>query len=184
MSGDFADKGCAVRIQTYFPQDKKMSSIAKVPLTVAGAAALKAELHRLKTIERPAVIVAISEARAQGDLSENAEYDAAKEKQGFIEGRINELEGKLASAQIITPAMLEDDGRVVFGVTVDLEATESGEKVSYQIVGEDEADIKFSKISFSSPIARAMIGKNAGDVVEVRAPGGIVEYEIVDVRYV
>jgi len=161
-----------------------MSSIAKVPLTVAGAAALKAELHRLKTIERPAVIVAITEARAQGDLSENAEYDAAKEKQGFIEGRIIELEGKLSSAQIITPAMLEDDGRVVFGVTVDLEATESGEKVSYQIVGEDEADIKFSKISYSSPIARAMIGKNAGDVVEVRAPGGITEYEIVDVRYV
>ena len=117
-------------------------------------------------------------------MSENAEYDAAKEKQGFIEGRINELEGKLSSAQIITPAMLEDDGRVVFGVTVDLEATESGDKVSYQIVGEDEADIKLGKISFSSPIARAMIGKNAGDVVEVRAPGGTTEYEIVDVRYV
>ncbi len=161
-----------------------MSSIAKVPLTVAGAEALKAELHRLKTVERPAVIVAIAEARAQGDLSENAEYDAAKEKQGFIEGRIIELEGKLSSAQIINPAMLEEDGRVVFGVTVDLEESESGENVSYQIVGEDEADIKLGKISFSSPIARAMIGKSAGDAVEVRAPGGIKEYEIVDVRYV
>ena len=161
-----------------------MSSNAKVPLTVAGADALKAELHRLKTIERPAVIVAISEARAHGDLSENAEYDAAKHKQSFIEGRINELENKLSSAQIINPAMLEDDGRVVFGVTVELEAIESGEKVSYQIVGEDEADLKFMKISFSSPIARAMIGKNAGDVVEVRAPGGITEYEIVIVRYI
>jgi len=160
-----------------------MSSIAKVPLTVVGAEALKAELHRLKTVERPSVIVAISEARAQGDLSENAEYDAAKEKQGFIEGRIIELEGKLSSAQVINPAMLEDDGRVVFGVTVELQATESGEKVSYQIVGEDEADLKFSKISFSSPIARALIGKYAGDVVEVRAPGGTTEYEIVDVIY-
>jgi transcription elongation factor GreA len=161
-----------------------MSSIAKVPLTVAGAEALKAELHRLKTVERPAVIVAIAEARAQGDLSENAEYDAAKEKQGFIEGRIIELEGKLSSAQIINPAMLDDDGRVVFGVTVDLEETESGDKVTYQIVGEDEADIKLGKVSFSSPIARALIGKSAGDPVEVRAPGGVKEYEIVDVRYV
>lgn len=161
-----------------------MSSIVKVPLTVAGAEALKAELHRLKTVERPAVIIAISEARAQGDLSENAEYDAAKEKQGFIEGRINELEGKISSAQIINAAMLDDDGRVVFGVTVDLEATESGEKMTYQIVGEDEADIKVGKVSFSSPLARAMIGKYAGDVVEVRAPGGVKEYEIVDVRYV
>lgn len=160
-----------------------MSSIAKVPLTVAGADALKAELHRLKTIERPAVILAIAEARAHGDLSENAEYDAAKHKQSFIEGRINELENKLASAQIINPAMLEEDGRVVFGVTVELEAIESGEMVSYQIVGEDEADLKLRKISISSPIARAMIGKNAGDVVEVRAPGGITEYEIVIVRY-
>jgi transcription elongation factor GreA len=160
-----------------------MSTLAKVPLTVEGAEALKNELHRLKTVERPAVIVAIAEARAQGDLSENAEYDAAKEKQGFIEGRIQELEGKLSSAQIIDPKLLEDDGRVVFGVTVDLEATESGDKVSYQIVGEDEADIKRSKVSFSSPIARALIGKSAGDAVVVRAPGGEIEYEIVDVRY-
>jgi transcription elongation factor GreA len=161
-----------------------MSSIAKVPLTVAGADALKAELQRLKSVERPSIVKAIAEARAQGDISENAEYDAAKERQGFIEGRIIELESKLSSAQIIDPKLLEDDGRVVFGVTVDLEATESGDKMSYQIVGEDEADIKQSKVSFSSPIARAMIGKSAGDVVIVRAPGGEVEYEIVDVKYV
>ena len=161
-----------------------MSSLAKVPLTVAGAEALKAELQRLKHKDRPAVIQAISEARAQGDLSENAEYDAAKEKQSFVEGRILDIEGKLSSAQIISTAMLENDGRVVFGVTVDLEETESGDKVSYQIVGEDEADLKLCKISFTSPIARALIGKSAGDVAEVRAPGGIKEYEIVDVRYI
>ena len=161
-----------------------MSSVAKVPLTVAGAEALKAELQRLKHKDRPDVIRAISEARAQGDLSENAEYDAAKEKQSFVEGRILDIEGKLSSAQIISIAMLEDDGRVVFGVTVDLEETESGVKVSYQIVGEDEADLKHGKISFTSPIARALIGKSAGDSVEVRAPGGTKEYEIVDVRYV
>ncbi len=160
-----------------------MSSIAKIPLTVAGAEALKIELHRLKTVDRPAVITAISDARAQGDLSENAEYDAAKERQSFIEGRILELEGKLSSAQIIDPTLLEDDGRVVFASTVDIEETASGEKVTYQIVGEDEADIKQGKISFSSPIARAIIGKYAGDIVEVRAPGGVKEYEIVDVRY-
>ena len=161
-----------------------MSSLAKVPLTVAGAEALKAELQRLKHKDRPEVIRAISEARAQGDLSENAEYDAAKEKQSFVEGRILDIEGKLSSAQIINTAMLDDDGRVVFGVTVDLEETESGDKVSYQIVGEDEADLKLGKISFTSPIARALIGKSAGDVAEVRAPGGIKEYEIVDVRYI
>jgi len=161
-----------------------MSSLAKVPLTVAGANALKAELHKLKTVERPSVITAISEARAQGDLSENAEYDAAKERQGFIEGRINELESKIAGAQIIDPKLLDDEGRVVFASTVDLEEEESGEKVTYQIVGEDEADIKQGKISYSSPIARALIGKYSGDVVEVRAPGGIKNYEIIDVRYV
>ena len=161
-----------------------MSSLAKVPLTVAGADALKAELQRLKHKDRPDVIRAISEARAQGDLSENAEYDAAKEKQSFVEGRILDIEGKLSSAQIISIAMLEEDGRVVFGVTVDLEETESGEKVSYQIVGEDEADLKLGKVSFTSPIARALIGKSAGDVAEVRAPGGVKEYEIVDVRYI
>ena len=161
-----------------------MNSVVKVPLTVAGAEALKAELQRLKHRDRPDVILAISEARAQGDLSENAEYDAAKEKQSFVEGRILDIEGKLSSAQIINTAMLDDDGRVVFGVTVDLEESESGEKVSYQIVGEDEADLKLGKVSFTSPIARALIGKSAGDVAEVRAPGGVKEYEIVDVRYV
>ena len=161
-----------------------MSSLAKVPLTVAGAEALKAELHRLKSVERPSIVKAIAEARAQGDISENAEYDAAKERQGFIEGRILEIEGKLSAAQIIDPKLLEDDGRVVFGVTVDLEETESGERTSYQLVGEDESDIKLGKISFTSPIARALIGKSAGDTVEVRAPGGVKEYEIVEVRYV
>lgn len=161
-----------------------MSTVVKVPLTIAGADALKAELQRLKHKDRPDVIRAISEARAQGDLSENAEYDAAKEKQSFVEGRILDIEGKLSSAQIINIAMLDEDGRVVFGVTVDLEETESGEKVSYQIVGEDEADLKLGKISFTSPIARALIGKSAGDVAEVRAPGGVKEYEIVDVRYI
>ena len=160
-----------------------MSSLAKVPLTIAGADALKAELQRLKHKDRPDVIRAISEARAQGDLSENAEYDAAKEKQSFVEGRILDIEGKLSNAQIINIALLDIDGRVVFGVTVDLEETETGEKVSYQIVGEDEADLKLGKISFTSPIARALIGRSAGDVAEVRAPGGTREFEIVDVRY-
>ena len=160
-----------------------MSSLAKVPLTIVGADALKAELQRLKHKDRPDVILAISEARAQGDLSENAEYDAAKEKQSFVEGRILDIEGKLSNAQIINIALLDIDGRVVFGVTVDLEETETGEKVSYQIVGEDEADLKLGKISFTSPIARALIGKSAGDVAEVRAPGGTREFEIVDVRY-
>jgi transcription elongation factor GreA len=158
--------------------------MATIPLTKRGAEKLKEELHRLKSVERHAVIQAIAEARAQGDLSENAEYDAAKERQGFVEGRILELESKLSSAQVIDPKNLEDDGRVVFGVTVDLEAVETGEKVSYQIVGEDEADIKQRKVSFSSPIARAMIGKSAGDTVEVRAPGGAIEYEIVEVHYI
>jgi transcription elongation factor GreA len=156
----------------------------KIPLTVTGAERLKAELHRLKTKERPDVITAIAEARAQGDISENAEYEAAKERQGFIEGRIIEIESKLASAQVINPAQLDGDGRVVFGATVDLEDQDSGEKVTYQIVGDDEADIKDNKISISSPIARALIGKYAGDVAEVNAPGGTREYEVVDVRYV
>jgi transcription elongation factor GreA len=161
-----------------------MNTMVKVPLTVRGADALKAELHKLKTVDRPWVINAISEARAQGDLSENAEYDAAKERQGFIEGRIQELDSKLSSAQIIDPAQLDHDGRVVFGVTVHLEEVESGAKQSYQIVGEDEADIKQGKLSYSSPIARALIGKSIGDEVEVRAPGGISNYEITDVLYV
>ena len=155
----------------------------KYPMTVRGAQKLKEELHRLKTVERPAVIEAIAEARSHGDLSENAEYDAARERQAFIEGRIMELEGKLANAQIIDPKTLDADGRVVFGATVDLEETESGEQVTYQIVGEDEADVREGKISVTSPIARALIGKYAGDVVVVQAPGGAREYEILDVRY-
>ncbi len=153
------------------------------PLTVRGAELLKEELNRLKHVERPAVITAIAEARAQGDLSENAEYDAAKERQGFIEGRIAELESKLSHAQIINPAEIEQDGRVVFGTTVELEELESGAKQVYQIVGEDEADIKQQKISVSSPIARALIGKTVGDVVVVHAPGGARQVEILDVRY-
>ena len=157
--------------------------MGKFPITRIGADLLKVELHRLKTVERPAVITAIAEARAHGDLSENAEYDAAREKQGFIEGRILELEGKLANAQIIDPALLEDDGRVVFGTTVELKDTAGTEHMTYQIVGEDEADIKSGKISYSSPIAKALIGKFSGDVAEVRTPGGMKELEIVDVRY-
>ncbi|MBL8448003.1 MAG: transcription elongation factor GreA [Zoogloeaceae bacterium] len=158
--------------------------MSKVPLTVVGAEMLKQELHRMKTVDRPNVIAAIAEARSHGDLSENAEYDAAKERQGFIEGRIKELEGKLANAQIIDPKLLDADGRCVFGATVDLEDLDSGQNVTYQIVGDDEADIKAGKISVSSPIARALIGKYAGDVAEVQAPGGVREYEIIDVRYV
>jgi transcription elongation factor GreA len=144
---------------------------------------MRAELHNLKTVERPSVIVAIQEARAHGDLSENAEYDAAKERQSFIEGRIVELESKLANSQIIDPAHLDADGRCVFGATVELEEVGSGESVTYQIVGDDEADIKQNKISISSPIARALIGKYSGDVAEVKAPAGIKEYEILDVKY-
>ncbi len=156
----------------------------KIPLTVKGAELLKAELQRLKSVERPSVIQAIAEARAQGDLSENADYDAAKERQAFVEGRILELEGKLSLAQVINPAELDADGRVVFGATVELEDLEAGDVVTYQIVGDDEADLKESKISVSSPIARALIGKYAGDVAEVQAPSGIREYEVRDVRYV
>jgi transcription elongation factor GreA len=155
-----------------------------IPLTTRGAEKLKSELHRLKTVERHAVIKAISEARAQGDLSENAEYEAAKDKQGFIEGRILEIESKLAAAQIIDPASVDAGGRIVFGTTVGLEEEASGAEVTYQIVGDDEADLKLGLISISSPIARALIGKEAGEVAEVRAPGGIKRYEIVEVRYV
>lgn len=155
-----------------------------VPITKHGAELLKEELQRLKTKDRPAVINAIAEARAQGDLSENAEYDAAKERQSFIEGRIAELEGKLGAAQIIDPQTLDAEGRIVFASTVDLEDLESGQKVTYQIVGEDEADLKERKVSVTSPIARALIGKYAGDVVEVNAPSGIREYEVLEVRYI
>jgi transcription elongation factor GreA len=157
--------------------------MSKVPLTVAGAEKLRAELHRLKTVERPSVIAAIAEARAHGDLSENAEYDAAKERQAFVEGRIQEVDGKLSHAQIIDPKLLDADGRAVFGATVELEDTDSGDKVMYQIVGDDEADIKTGKISVGSPVARAIIGKYAGDVAQVLAPGGMREYEVLDVRY-
>ena len=156
----------------------------KIPITLHGAGLLRQELQRLKSVDRPQVIAAISEARSHGDLSENAEYDAAKERQGFIEGRIAEVESKLGNAQIIDPASLDVDGRVVFGATVELEETESGKKVTYQIVGDDEADIKVGKISLNSPVARALIGKFAGDVTEVQTPGGAREFEILDVRYV
>ena len=158
--------------------------MSKIPVTTKGAEMLRAELHRLKTVDRPAVITAIAEARAQGDISENAEYESARERQGFIEGRIIELEAKLSNAQVIDPTLLDDDDRVVFASTVDLIDTESQETVTYQIVGEDEADLKLGKISYSSPIAKALIGKSAGDVAEVRTPGGVREFEIVDVKYV
>ncbi len=157
--------------------------MSKVPLTVAGAEKLREELHRLKTVERPSVIAAIAEARSHGDLSENAEYDAAKERQGFVEGRIQEVDGKLSNAQIIDPKLLDADGRCVFGATVDIEDQDSGNSVTYQIVGEDEANIKVGKVSVSSPMARALIGKYAGDIAQVQAPGGIREFEIIDVRY-
>ena len=156
----------------------------KVPLTVRGAELLKAELQRLKSVERPAVIEAIAEARSHGDLCENAEYDAAKERQGFVEGRIAELEGKISNALIVNPAELDADGRVVFGATVKLMELETGEIVTYQIVGDDEADIKVCKVSVNSPIARALIGKVVGDVVDVVAPRGIREYELLDVKYI
>jgi len=157
--------------------------MATIPITKRGAELLKSELHRLKTVERPAVINAIAEARAQGDLSENAEYEAAKDRQGFIEGRIAEVEGKLAAAQIIDPAALDAGGRVVFGATVELEDEETGDAVKYQIVGEDEADLKLGLINVGSPIARALIGKEEGDTAEVQAPGGVRRYEIVAVSY-
>ncbi|MGN6082679.1 transcription elongation factor GreA [Trinickia sp.] len=158
--------------------------MSTIPLTKRGADQLRDELQRLKSVERPSVINSIAEARAQGDLSENAEYDAAKEKQGFIEGRIAEIESKLAAAQVIDPSALDAEGRVVFAATVDLEDLDSGSKVTYQIVGDDEADLDHGLISVSSPIARALIGKFEGDVAAVQAPGGVREYEIISVRYV
>jgi transcription elongation factor GreA len=156
----------------------------KIPITVNGAEKLRAELHELKTVRRPAIVTSIAEARSHGDLSENAEYHAAKERQSFTEGRIAELEAKLSNVQIINPAQIEADGRCVFGATVELEDLDGGKAVTYQIVGDDEADIKEGKISISSPIARALIGKRSGDVAEVQAPGGVREYEILDVKYV
>jgi transcription elongation factor GreA len=158
--------------------------MAKTPLTIVGAEKLRAELHELKTVRRPAIIAAIAEARAHGDLAENAEYAAAKERQSFIEGRIAEVESKLSNAQLIDPALIDADGGCVFGATVELEDMNNGEIVTYQIVGDDEADIKLNKISISSPIARALIGRHAGDVAEVKAPGGVREYEILGVKYI
>ena len=157
--------------------------MATIPITKRGAEKLKEELHRLKTVERPSVITAIAEARAQGDLSENADYDAAKDRQGFIEGRIQEIEGKLSVAQVIDPSGVDGGGKVVFGATVELEDEKSGDLVTYQIVGEDEADLKQGLINISSPIARALIGRSAGDVAEVKAPGGLKSYEVIEVRY-
>jgi transcription elongation factor GreA len=151
-------------------------------MTVQGAERLKAELHRLKTVERPAVIQAIADARSHGDLSENADYDAAKERQGFVEGRIADLEGKLANAQVIDPSTLDADGRVVFGATVEIEDLDSGERSVYQIVGDDEADIRQGLVSVNSPIARALIGRAVGDEVEVVAPGGARSFEVLAVR--
>jgi len=158
--------------------------MSTVPLTKYGAELLKQELHRLKTRDRHETIAAIAEARSHGDLSENAEYDAAKERQSFIEGRIADLEGKLSSAQIIDPATLDAEGRVVFASTVDLDDLATGEKVTYQIVGEDEADLKENKVSITSPIARALIGKYSGDIIAVQAPAGVREYEVIEVRYI
>jgi transcription elongation factor GreA len=157
--------------------------MTKIPMTVEGEKRLKSELARLKSVERHAVIAAIAEARSHGDLSENADYDAAKERQGFIEGRIAEIEHKLAGAQVIDPATVDADGRVVFGATVEIEDADSGARHTYQIVGDDEADIKHGKISVSSPIARALIGKSEGDLAEVDAPAGIRSYEVLRVRY-
>ncbi len=156
----------------------------RVPITARGAEALRVELRKLKTEDRPNVIKAIAEARSHGDLSENAEYHAAREQQGFIEGRIQELEGKLGNAEIIDVTQLPNTGKVIFGATVDLEDEDSGAAVTYQIVGEDEADIKAQRISVASPIARALVGKSVGDSVEVAAPGGARNYEIIAVRYV
>lgn len=156
----------------------------KIPLTVNGAEKMRAELQELKSVQRPAIITAIAEARSHGDLSENAEYAAAKERQSFVEGRIAELESKISNAQIIDPKLLESDGRCVFGATVDLEDRGSSAVVTYQIVGDDEADLKLGKISISSPIARALIGKYSGDIAEVRAPSGVREYEILDIKYI
>lgn len=158
--------------------------MSAIPLTTSGAERLQKELHRLKTVERPEIINSISEARAQGDLSENAEYDAARERQAFVEGRIKELEGTLSNAQIIDPAALDVEGRAVFGATVEIEDLESGERVTYQIVGDVEADIRANRISVSSPVARALIGKSEGDVVSVQAPAGVREYEVLGVSYI
>jgi transcription elongation factor GreA len=158
--------------------------MGKIPLTIKGSEKLRAELHELKSVRRPQIIAAIAEARAHGDLSENAEYAAAKESQSFIEGRIAEIESKLSNAQVIDPATLDADGRCVFGATIALNDQATGDSVTYQIVGDDEADIKAGKISISSPIARALIGKSEGDIADVQAPGGVRSFEIIEVKYV
>ena len=163
---------------------RTITLMSKIPLTVSGAEKLRSELQRLKTVDRPAAIAAIGEARLHGDISENAEYDAAKDRQGFIEGRIARIEDTLSNAHIVDPAQVDGEGRIVFGATVDLEDLEFGTEVRYQIVGDDEADIKASKISIESPIARALIGKGAGDIAEVQAPGGVREYEVLAIRYI
>lgn len=162
----------------------KVEKMNQIPVTVKGAELLKAELQRLRSVDRPAIIQAIAEARAQGDLSENAEYESAKERQSFIEGRIAEIEAKLSNAMVIDPRTLNAEGRCVFGATVEVEDLDNGDVVTYQIVGDDEADIKGGKISVSSPIARALIGKIEGDVAEVMAPGGMRSYEVRDVKYI
>jgi transcription elongation factor GreA len=162
----------------------KADNMNQIPVTVKGAELLKAELQRLRSVDRPAVIEAIAEARAQGDLSENAEYEAAKEKQSFIEGRLAEIEAKLSNAMVIDPKTLNAEGRCVFGATIDVEDLDTGDTATYQIVGDDEADIKSGKISISSPISRALIGKSAGDVAEVVAPNGIRSYEVLNVQYI
>jgi transcription elongation factor GreA len=159
-------------------------ALTQIPVTIIGAALMKDELARLRSVDRPEVIQAIAEARAQGDLSENAEYEAAKEKQSFIEGRIAELESKLSNLQVIDPKTLHAEGRVVFGATVRIEDLDSGENKTYQIVGEDEADIKGGKISIGSPIARALIGKNQGEIAEMQSPGGVKEFEVIEVLYI
>ena len=156
--------------------------MAKIPMTIEGAERLKTELQRLKSVERPAIIRAIADARSHGDISENADYEAAKERQGFIEGRIALVETKLANAQIIDPSSLDAGGRVVFGATVELEDCDHGEQVTYQIVGDDEADIRRGLVSINSPIARALIGRTVGDEVEVAAPGGARGFEVLAVR--
>ncbi|GAA0843970.1 transcription elongation factor GreA [Marinobacter szutsaonensis] len=156
----------------------------RVPMTKVGEARLREELKKLKSEDRPQVIAAIAEAREHGDLKENAEYHAAREQQGFIEGRIQEIEGKLASAQVIDVTTMENTGKVIFGTTVHLVNVDTDEEVTYQIVGEDEADIKKGKLSISSPIARALVGKDEGDVVAIRVPSGTVEYEIAEVEYI
>ena len=170
------------RLQDLHAKLHETPAMAKTPMTTRGAELLRVELHRLKTVDRPNVITAIAEARAHGDLSENAEYDSARAQQGFIEGRISELEAKLGNAQVIDPKLLDADGRCVFGATVDLE--EKGKPATtYQIVGDDEADIQQGRISINSPIARALIGKETGDIVDAQTPGGVKQYEILDIRY-